>query len=165
MHSRLVSYLRDNRDHIIENWLTEAEIPSPAGGPKVWAGDGVVPYAFFADAFDNILHHLEFGPEAASQQPVTHLNSFLGLTCDCKQRTFGGRVCMELHDSGLSAFMSVFDLKWDTGREFTVLDREYSEDLINHALSGFFGKEIELCHHRTFRRDCPFAALDYTLYS
>ena len=158
MHTRLVSYLRDNRDHIIENWLTEAEIPAPQGKAEKTPEDGVVPYVFFATAFDDIVQRIELGPEAKGQRDVTHMNNFLGLTCDCKKRCFGGRVCMELHDSGLTAFMSVFDEKWDTGHEFNELDRECSEDLINHALSSFFGKEIELCLHRTFRTDCPFAA-------
>lgn len=158
MHARLVSYLRDNRDHIIENWLTEAEIPTPEDSPVDCADEGVVPYAFFAGAFDDVVQRLEHGPEAKTDDATTHLNSFLGLTCDCKQRCFGGRVCMELHDSGLTAFMSVFADDWDAAHEFNQLDRECNEDLINHALSVFFGREIELCTHRIFRTDCPFAA-------
>lgn len=158
MHARLVSYLQDNRDQIIENWLTEAEIPAPISGQAAGAEEGVVPYAFFSGAFDSVLQRLARGSEAPDTPELTHLNAFLGLTCDCKQRAFGGRVCMELHDSGLTAFMSVFGEDWDTEHEFSELDRECSKDLINHALSGFFGKEIELCLHRTFRVDCPFAA-------
>ena len=50
MHARLVSYLRDNRDQIIENWLTEVEIPAPIESEK--AEGGVVPYEFFTTAFD-----------------------------------------------------------------------------------------------------------------
>ena len=158
MHARLVNYLKDNRDHIIENWLTEAEIPSPEGGSADFEGEGVVPYVFFASAFDDVVARLEHGPEAETDDHAVHLNGFLGLTCECKQRCFGGRVCMELHDSGLTAFMSVFADDWDAAHEFNQLDRECNEDLINHALSGFFGKEIELCTHRIFRTDCPFAA-------
>ena len=157
MHQRLVSYLQDNREHIIENWLTEAVIPAPQGSPTE-DGEGVVPYAFFAGAFDSVVQRLARGADAKEDSGLTHLNAFLGLTCDCKQRAFGGRVCMELHDSGLTAFMSVFAEDWDTDHEFNDLDRECSKDLINHALSGFFGREIELCLHRTFRVDCPFAA-------
>lgn len=158
MHSRLVSYLRDNREHIIENWLTEAEVPSPQGTASDKEVDGVVPYTFFTGAFDHVVQRLERGPEAKDNKGRTHLHSFLGLTCDCKQRCFGGRVCMELHDAGLTAFMSVFADDWDTGHEFNELDRECSEDLINHALSGFFGQEVEDCTRRTSRTDCPFAA-------
>lgn len=158
MHSRLVSYLRDNRDHIVENWLTEAEVPAPQDHSSCGEEDGVVPYAFYTAAFDQVLKHLEIGPEAKADSDLLHLNQFLGLTCECKQRCFGGRVCMELHDAGLTAFMSVFADDWDTDHEFNQLDRECSADLINHALSGFFGKEIETCAHRTFRKDCPFAA-------
>lgn len=156
MHARLVSYLRDNRDQIIENWLTEVEIPAPIGSEE--SGGGVVPYEFFTTAFDAVLEILEHGPGAKTSSDVLHLNRFLGVTCDCKARCFGGRVCMELHDSGLPAFMSVFDAIWDVEHEFNELDRECNKDLINHALSGFFGKEIELCHHKNFRSDCPFVA-------
>lgn len=158
MHQRLVSYLRDNRDHILENWLTEVEVPAPTGRSASGAEDGVVPYAFFTSAFDQVVQRLELGPEAKIESEPPQMNQFLGYTCDCKQRCFGGRVCMELHDAGLTAFMSVFSEEWDTGHEFNELDRECSEDLINHALSAFFGKEVETCAHRTFRTDCPFAA-------
>lgn len=159
MHAHLVSYLEDNRDQIIENWLTEAEIPAPESCDAAEAEKGVVPYAFFSGAFDRVVQCLAKGIESpADDDELTHLNAFLGLTCDCRQRVFGGRVCMELHDSGLTAFMSVFGEDWDTENEFSELDRECSKDLINHALSGFFGREIELCLHRTFRLDCPFAA-------
>lgn len=158
MHARLVSYLQDNREYIIENWLTEAEIPAPQGTLTDCGDEGVVPYAFFSGAFDSVVQRLALGAEAGNVNEITHLNAFLGLTCDCKQRAFGGRVCLELHDSGLTAFMSVFAADWDTEHEFSELDRECSKDLINHALSGFFGREIELCLYRTFRADCPFAA-------
>ncbi|MGZ0657608.1 hypothetical protein ACWPKO_01790 [Coraliomargarita sp. W4R53] len=154
MHTRLVSYLRDNRDQIIENWLTEVEIPAPI--ESTGAESGVVPYEFFTKALDAILEIIEHGPEAKADPNVLHLNRFLGITCDCRERCFGGRVCMELHDSGLQAFMSVFDEEWDAEHEFSPLDQECSKDLINHALSGFFGKEIKLCLHKTFRNDCPF---------
>lgn len=156
MHERLVSYLQDNRDQVIENWLTEVEIPAPNGSQGIEGG--VVPYAFFADAFDTVLGLLEHGPDHSGKDGSVHLNSFLGLTCDCRERCFGGRVCMELHDAGLKAYMSVFEDEWDTDHEFNELDRECSKDLINHALSGFFGKEIDNCHSRTFRSDCPFVA-------
>jgi hypothetical protein len=156
MHSRLVSYLLDNRDHIIENWLTDAEISPPFGSKGT--EEGVVPYAFFASAFDSALKRIEQGPNAMNNPEALHINQFLGITCDCRERCFGGRVCMELHEAGLEAFMSVFDADWDAEHEFSQLDRECSKDLINHALSGFFGQEIETCHHKTFRSDCPFVA-------
>jgi hypothetical protein len=161
MHARLVSYLRDHRDQVIENWLTEVEIPAPIDSTELESG--VVPYEFFTTAFDASLNLLEHGPnyhthEPSCDPPGLHLNQFLGITCDCKARCFGGRVCMELHDAGLAAFMSVFADDWDAEHEFNELDRECSKDLINHALSGFFGREIETCHHKTFRSDCPFVA-------
>jgi hypothetical protein len=156
MHTRLVSYLRDNRDQIIENWLTEVEIPAPIESKG--ADSGVVPYEFFTRALDAILDRIQHGSNAAIDKNVLHLNHFLGITCDCRERCFGGRVCMELHDSGLHAFMTVFDEEWDAEHEFSPLERESNKDLINHALSEFFGKEIELCQHKTLRNDCPFVA-------
>lgn len=154
MHTRLVSYLRDNRDQIIENWLTEVEVPPPLRSQGTQ--EGVVPYAFLAEAFDSVLRVIKNGREQHERSGSVHLENFLGITCECKERCFGGRVCMELHDAGLEAFMSVFDSSWDTEHEFNALDRECGKDLINQALSGFFGQEIESCPHRKSRNDCPF---------
>lgn len=160
MHERLVNYLRDHRDHIIETWLTEAEVP----GPGVARADpGVVPYQFFAQAFDEVLTTLERGAiKAPPEQPPapSRMNAFLGLTCACRERCMGGRVCMELHDAGLSAFMAVFAHEWDTDQEFNAFDRQQNKEFINHALSGFFGKEIDLCAERLRRDDCPFVQLN-----
>lgn len=158
MHTRILSYLHDNRDQIIENWLTEAEIPA-AERPETGApAAGVVPYAFFASAFDAVLGILQDGATPRESARALHINDFIGMTCDCKQRCFGGRVCMELHESGLQAFMSVFSEDWDTDHEFNQLDRDHCAVLLNHALSGFFGREIELCKRKDFRPDCPFVA-------
>jgi len=156
MHARLVSYLQDNRDQIIEKWLTEVEVPAPVESTN--GEGGVVPYEFFTAAFDAVLDVLKNGSEANTKKDMLHLDHFLGVTCDCKERCFGGRVCMELHDAGLEAYMSVFTEEWDAEHEFNELDRECSKDLINYALSGFFGEEIELCSRKTFRSDCPFVA-------
>ncbi len=176
MHERLVSYLRDNRDQIIERWLTEAEIPAPGGGgaparslphtpyaaEAAGSADpaGVVPYAFFADAFEAILVRLGALPRSGGGEPVLRLRDFIGLTCACcarRQRPLGGRVCLELHDSGLAAFLSVFEQDWDTASEFNALDREYCADRINRAIAGLIADEINHCQDREARHDCPFA--------
>jgi hypothetical protein len=156
MHKRLVSYLRDNRDQIIENWLTEVDIPAPAG--STGGGSGVVPYEFYLAAFNSVVTRIEVGTSEAIPPAAIHFDQFLGLTCECRDHCFGGRVCMELQEAGLDAFMSVFSEEWDTGHEFSPLDRECSQDLIHHALSGFFGEEVTLCPHRAQRSDCPFTA-------
>ncbi len=158
MHQRLVSYLRDNRDQIVENWLTEAELPAPQAAAGSSENEGIVPYAFFSEAFDAVLCVIETGDSRTARSSSPQLASFLGQTCECRSRTFGGRVCMELHDSGLTAFMSVFSEDWDVGHEFNEMDRENSAEQINHALSGFFGHEIEHCPHKDLRLDCPFSA-------
>ena len=158
MHARLLSYLQDNQDQIVENWLTEAELPSPHDVPFGNTGEGVVPYTFYTHAFKAVLEVIEKGADANLSIQEPQFSSFLGMTCECRQRCFGGRVCMELHDSGLTAFMSVFADDWDTGHEFNELDRECCAELINHALSGFLGHEIDACPHKNSRPDCPFAA-------
>lgn len=159
MHTRILSYLHDNRDQIIENWLTEAEIPAAESPNTASSTVGMVPYVFFANAFDAILQILKNGsPLADANPPTLHINDFIGMTCDCKQHCFGGRVCMELHESGLEAFMSVFSEDWDADNEFNQLDRDHCAERINHALSGFFGREIQLCKRKDFRPDCPFVA-------
>ena len=161
MHAHLIGYLRDNRDHIVESWLTEANLPAPIG--KDADGDsptaGTVPLAFYTEAFETVLKVIETGkaPEGICQK--VHLDDFLGITCACKQRCFGGRVCIELHDAGLKAFMSVFDEDWDADHEFNALDREICADTINHALSGFVANEIEHCRYKDFRTDCPFVSI------
>lgn len=156
MHTRLVSYLQDNRDQIIENWLTEAEIPAPAGSPI--GASGVVPYEFFTTAFDAVLELIEQGPDGKRQTEILHLDRFLGITGECRARCAGGRICIELHEAGLHAFMGVFAEEWDAEHEFNELDRDCSKDLINHALSGIFDREIERCPEKSKRNDCPFVA-------
>ena len=168
MHSRLISYLRDNRDQIIESWLTEAELPAPlaaVSADRVGKSTsntpgvtGLAPYTFFEEAFDAVLRIIESGDSEAARRNAPQLCSFIGQTCECRARTFGGRVCMELHDSGLDAFLRVFGKDWDVGHEFSALDREICAEKINHALSGFFGHEVEHCPHKKIRYDCPFSA-------
>jgi|AACY02.16.fsa_nt_gi hypothetical protein len=161
MQQRFVSYLRDNRDQIIENWLTEAELPAPQESRASAASgtaEGIVPYAFFGEAFDGVVRIIESGDCDSARLGSPQLGQFLGRTCECRSRTFGGRICMELHDSGLSAFLSVFSEDWDVAHEFSALDREHCAERINHALSGFFGREVEECPHKESRHDCPFSA-------
>lgn len=156
MHSRLVSYLRDNRDHIIEHWLTEICLPAPIASQAGDDTSGLVPYTFFIEAFDQIIDQIAAGPGAYQTNASSDMNHFIGITCDCKKNTFDGRVCLELHDSGLSAFMSVFSADWDTSHEFNQLDRDCIEEVIHHALSAYFGKEVKSCALRRRRPDCPF---------
>lgn len=157
MHARLISYLKDNKDQIVETWLLEAEIPvlhnDQAGSSPRPTGVSV---EFLAQSFDRTLNVIGSGKAPDKLEPGIHLDDMLGVTCTCKQRTMGGRVCIELHDSGLVAFLSVFDQNWDASREFNEFDREHFADLINHALSGVFSSEIEHCHYKHFRSDCPF---------
>lgn len=158
MHERLVSYLQDNRDQIIENWLLEAEIPAPDGSAADSRSTGIVPLAFLSHAFDTVIALLQTGHPPLEHDNVVHLDDFLGLTAACRQRCFGGRVCIELHDSGLKAFLSVFAEDWDAEHEFNEFDRELFAKSINQALAGLFSKEIEACQYKNNRADCPFVA-------
>ena len=155
MHEHLLGYLRDHRDQIIENWLTEVDIPA---APNAEPGciTGIVPLAFYAEAFESVLEVIRTGETPKDTFQSIHLDDFLGVSCACKQRCFGGRVCMELHDAGLQSFMSVFNDDWDADQEFNAIDRECYTDIINHALSGFIAKEIDHCRYKDFRNDCPF---------
>ena len=157
MNDRLVNYLKDNRDQILENWITEADLPLP----DVLAVDngchGTVPLVFLENAFEQIVSRLQGGAcKGNGHNHEVHLDDVLNVTCACKSSRFGGRVCLELHESGLRAFMSVFNDTWDTEGEFSKLDRECCADLINHALSWNFGNEVSNCQHRHERADCPF---------
>jgi hypothetical protein len=162
MHARLINYLKDNRDQIIETWLLEADIPAlPTGQNALHNSTTGVPLTFLAQAFDRTLKVIASGTGTKNKRSGMHLDDILGVSCTCKQRTMGGRVCIELHDSGLVAFLSVFDSYWDKSAEFSEFDREHFADLINHALSGVFSSEIEHCQYKYFRSDCPFVA-DHT---
>jgi hypothetical protein len=157
MHAHLISYLEDNRDQIIENWLLEAEIPALQSDSTPQGSDSSgVPIEFLSHAFDRTLKVIESGKAPEGKTEGMHLDDILGTHCTCKQRTMGGRACIELHDSGLVAFLSVFETNWDTTHEFSEFDREHFADLINHALSGVISNEIEHCQYKHFRSDCPF---------
>jgi hypothetical protein len=162
MHAHLLSYLRDHRDQIIENWLTEVEVPAPSNLLQANPTEsGSVPYAFFEASFEAILAIIQNGPDAKAARSLEHsnqLNEFLGKSCECRERCAGGRVCVELHDSGLHAIMAVFGEEWDAEKEFSELDKARCKTLINKALSDFFSQEIQSCQHRTLRNDCPFVA-------
>jgi hypothetical protein len=162
MHERLISYLKDNRDQILETWLLEAEIPALYGESADAPAD--VPLTLFAHAFERTLNVIQTGnslkEETAfdiSNLPDMHLDDILGVTCTCKLGAKGGRVCIALYDSGLIAFLSVLDSNWDADHEFNECDRTQYTHLINHALSTVFTYEIEHCQHKTQRSDCPFA--------
>ena len=160
MHERLISYLKDNRDQIIETWLLEAEITPihTSHTPSTTTCPAGLPVEFLTQSFDRTVQAIESGQVSEELPAGMHLDDILGVTSTCKQRTMGGRVCIELHDSGLVAFLSVFDAKWDTAHEFSELDHEQFSELINQALSGVFSTEIKHCEYKNSRSDCPFAA-------
>jgi hypothetical protein len=159
MHERLIRYLKDNRDHIVETWLLEAEVPQlNTCGEMSNASTTGVPLSFLTQAFDSTLKVIKNGQAPKQRTSGIHLDDILGVTCTCKNRTIGGRVCIELHDSGLVAFMSVLNSNWDATSEFNEFDREHFADLIHHALSGVFSNEINQCQYKRFRTDCPFSA-------
>lgn len=153
MHRRLVSYLRDNRDQILESWLTEADLPLPQGGSDLCGCQGTVPLSYLQRIFDQVMHTLQ---GKISSDAAPHLDDILGVTCTCRDRTRGGRVCIELHESGLRAFLAVFDEAWDADGEFSPLDRECCTHLINQSLSKVIQREIATCEHKHSRNDCPF---------
>lgn len=159
MRTRLVNYLKDNRDQIIENWLTETDLPLPEALSKLPGCKGTVPLAFLEGNFEQVLNRISEQPcNCGALVGTLHLDDFLEVTCACTNRKLGGRVCVELHESGLRAFTSVLNDNWDVHEEFNHLDREYCASLINEALSKTFASEIGRCQHKHERSDCPFVA-------
>lgn len=158
MNARLIGYLRDNRDQIIENWLTEVDVPASEAAYETKHDEGIVPYAFFSEAFEAVIQVLESGDCEAARLGSPQLKNFIGQSCDCRRGQLSGRVCLELQDAGLNAFTGVLSQEWDTTNEFSPSDRGEFVDLIHHALSGFFGHEVDNCPRRSVRPDCPFTA-------
>jgi len=165
MHDRLCAYLRDNRDQILEHWLTEAELPLPEETNQT-AVMGAVPLAFLEGAFDRVLATIAGKPcrcnghdwrKLHHAEGAMHLDDFLNVTCACRIQKFGGRVCLELQKAGFLAFTSVFNREWDAGAEFNDDERVRSAELINEALAATFGQEVLICKHRLERPDCPFS--------
>lgn len=156
MNQRLVSYLRDNRDFIIENWLTEADLPPPENASGC---EGSVPVAFLDGVFDRVLDRIS-GRHECHCQDHKHQVAFsqvLGVTCACQTHRLRGHVCLELHEAGARAFNAVFSDNWDAEGEFNQLDRESGLRQINEALAWIFGQEIFRCPKRIGKADCPFS--------
>ncbi|MEO0795629.1 MAG: hypothetical protein AAFX93_10720 [Verrucomicrobiota bacterium] len=157
MNERLVSYLQDNRDQVIENWLTEADVPAPPNAPS---SEGFVPVSYLEVSFDRIVARIQCGDNDRADSelkpaPLT-LNDIFNTTCSCQASRVRGRVCIELHESGRRAFMSVFNDAWDADGEFSALDRKYCEQVIGGALAWNFSNEVFNCSARQERADCQF---------
>ncbi|WP_309387142.1 hypothetical protein [Cerasicoccus frondis] len=156
MNRRLVSYLRDNRDHIIENWLTECDLPPPPAHAEC---EGSVPVAFLEGTFDRILERIS-GEKAQCHCPSHKtrltMTDVLGVTCACQTNRLRGYVCLELHEAGIRAFHEIMNDNWDSQREFNDFDREAALKLINESLAWIFGQEIFRCPNRIGKDDCPF---------
>ncbi len=156
MNERLVNYLQDNRDFIIENWLTEADLPPPEGASSY---EGSAPVAFLEGLFERVIDRISGrastcrGPN--NDQEVT-FKDVLGVTCVCQTHRLRGHVCLELHEAGIRAFDAVFNDHWDSEREFNEFDRELGLRVINESLSWIFSQEIFHCPHRVGKEDCPF---------
>lgn len=155
MNQRLVSYLEDNRDFIIETWLTEADLPPPQG---VNGCEGSVPVAFLESLFDRVLDRL-CGREnchCPDEKRRVQFREVLGVTCACQSNRLRGHVCLELHDSAVRAFQAVFVDEWDPEGEFNQFDREMGLRAVHESLSFIFGQEIFGCPKRVGNAKCPF---------
>jgi len=156
MNQRLVSYLKDNRDFIIENWLTEADLPPPS---SVATRQGSVPVAFLEGLFDRVIERIG-GPNGqchcVTPRQKVEFKDVLGVTCACQTHRLRGHVCQELHESGVRAFSAVFVDEWDPQGELNQFDRETGLRVINETLSFVFGQEIFHCPKRTGNQSCPF---------
>lgn len=153
MHLHLAQYLKDNREHILEHWITEAEVPSLIHCRCSNGSEGIIPLSYLSRAIEQVITKLETGNFRKLNESETHLNDFLGHTCTCRDNT---RVCTEIRDSGYVAFLSIFGEDWDTYHEFDEVDREYASLRISQILSEYFEEEIALCAMGKLRNDCPY---------
>jgi hypothetical protein len=157
MHRRLVSYLRDNRDQILENWLTEIDLPLPPHLPDTRDCQGTIPLSYLQAVFDKVILSLQGKTNQTSNTASSDgLDSIINVTCSCHDKSHRGRVCLELHEAGLRAFHTIFEDAWDADGEFSPLDRECCMSLINQALGKVIQNEIQNCQHKHSRSDCPF---------
>jgi len=153
MHLHLAQYLKDHKEHILEHWITEADVPSMTHCNCSSQSEGIIPLSYLEYSLGQVIHHLEIGHFNTHLANETHLNDFLGHTCVCRDNT---RVCTEIRDSGYVAILSIFSSDWDADHEFDDIDREYASNRIGQILTEFFKSEITLCAEAQDRRDCPF---------
>ncbi|NRA26690.1 MAG: hypothetical protein HRU10_05510 [Opitutales bacterium] len=185
MRAKLVEYLNDNKDQIIETWLTDLELPIPetkhsheekdctCGGacaslkghsckPTALvetqpALHGTVTVSYLSGAFEAITAHITSKGAISEWFDRPHFDQFIGITSTCSDNNLAGRVCIDLYSSGYRAFRSIFNNGWDSDEEFSDNDQDACMDLIQQALVSTLRQDIELCTLRAERADCPFA--------
>ncbi|MEM1222459.1 MAG: hypothetical protein AAGH40_06815 [Verrucomicrobiota bacterium] len=142
MHQHLISYLSDNRDHIIENWLTETQVPEFSEGPEEMELREILHLDFYKRAFESVLTSISTKKSPFFFSRAIHIGRHLSIGRFRKKYGFIDQVQNGLHEAGLKAFMNVFKEDWDAGSEFSRTDRKYLEDLIGRSLSDFLVTEM-----------------------
>jgi hypothetical protein len=152
MHLHIAQYIDDNREHIIESWLTEAEVPTVSCASNESADKGIIPESYLSQVVEQVSRKLREGHFDLLSQDRIRLNSFLGHTCACRDNV---NVCTEIRDSGYQAFLQIFNDPWDSEHEFDATDRAYASTRIGQILTEFFNQEIQDCSMKTVENSCP----------
>lgn len=147
VQQRLVSYLKDNQDQIVESWLTGAAVPDSAYGYDAGLRERRL-LRFLEGAFVVVLDQLS-GNEPAEPGWLdgARFAQLMEETawCPCD----GSRACfnLQLCDAGGMAFQSVLCETWDTAGEFTALERAEGLRRVTEAL----GRVLDPAYLRCFR--------------
>lgn len=157
MHLQLAQYIKDNKEHILEHWITEAEVPSLTHCNCSSGSEGIIPLSYLSYAIDQVITHLQSGKFTPQSPKEPHLNDFLGHTCICRDNA---RVCTEIRDAGYVAFQVIFSEDWDSEHEFDDVDREYASTRIGQILTEFFKEEITQCAMGARFPNCPQRTLN-----
>ncbi|MEM7792522.1 MAG: hypothetical protein AAF546_14050 [Verrucomicrobiota bacterium] len=142
MHQHLISYLKDNRDHIIENWLTETQVPAFSEEYESIDLRKLLHLDFYRRAFETVLISISTKKSPFFFSRAIHISCQLSIGRFRRKQSFVGQIQKGLHEAGLKAFMSVFKDDWDAGSEFSRTDRKYLEDLIGRSLAEFLVTEV-----------------------
>lgn len=153
MHNQLAQYLKDNKEQILETWLTSAVVPSVPRCNEHTEHSGAIPVSYLSVVIDQVIYNLQHGQFANAENNKNTLNTFLGHTCACRNNQL---VCDEVRDSGSKSFSSIFDADWDSDSEFNQFDRDYAKFRIDEILQNFFSLEIERCSQEQRNHKCPY---------
>ncbi len=142
VQERLVSYLEDNQDQIVESWLTGAVVPECLCNMPAADCDRAL-LRFIKGAMEAVL--LQLGGHTPPNGGWTRGERLLELLdatgwCPCDGSQAG--LCAQLRQAGSSAFESVLSDVWDSSGEFSPEERAQALQLIDMALATFVNPAV-----------------------
>jgi hypothetical protein len=153
MNKPLAQYLKDNKEQILETWLTSAIVPSVPRCNSHTEQTGAIPVSYLSEVIDQVIYNLQHGQFSINEGKQNSLNTFLGHTCACRNNRL---VCDEVRESGCKSFSSIFEEDWDIDFEFNEFDRDYAKFRIDEILQDFFSLEIDRCSQEQRNHKCPY---------